>query len=83
MNLPQGKKIQSSKAIGHTKDANGDTVGKYNENTWSNSILYDVDLPDVKTRHISYKLPPPPGYFVFLFRRKRSLELTSKKIQIS
>ena len=46
MILPQGYKIQGVKVICRTKDLNGDTVGKYNDNPLFNSMLYDIEFPD-------------------------------------
>ena len=40
VNLPQGEKIQGDKVIRRKKYPNGDTVGKYNDNPLSNSLLH-------------------------------------------
>ena len=45
-NLPQGEKIQGARVIGSTKDPNGDTIGKYNDNPLFKSMLYDIEFPD-------------------------------------
>ena len=47
-----GSKIQCAKIIGRTKEPNGDTVGKYNENPLFNSMLYDVDFRNGKYIYI-------------------------------
>ena len=56
MNLPQGEKIQGDKVIGCTKDPNGDTVVKYNDNRLFNSMLYYVEFSDgeIKGNNINF-----------------------------
>ena len=50
MKLPQGERVQGDKVIGLTKDLYADTVGRYNENPLLNSMLYEVELTDVKIK---------------------------------
>ena len=53
MNLPQGEIIHGAKVIGCTKDPNGDSVGKYNDNSLLKYILYGVELPDDEIKEYS------------------------------
>ena len=53
MNLPQRENIKGDKVIECTKDLNGETVGKYNDNPLLNSVLYDVEFPDGEIKEYS------------------------------
>ena len=45
-NLPQGEAMQNSKCIGRDTDQDGNAIGTYDENSYSNTMLYDVKFPD-------------------------------------
>ena len=44
--LPQGEGFQSAKVKGRAKDADGNTIGTFDNNPILNSIVYDVEFPD-------------------------------------
>ena len=44
--LPQEEKTTNARVIGCSKNADGNIVGKYNDNLFLNSMVYDVEFPD-------------------------------------
>ena len=46
INLPQGEAIHNAKVIGRATDKYGNVIGAYDDNPYSNTMLYDVEFPD-------------------------------------
>ena len=45
--LPHGEEILAAKVICHTLDENGKVMGKHSDNPILNTLMYDVEFPDV------------------------------------
>ena len=44
MNLPQGEAIYNAKVIGCATDQDGNFMGTFDDNPYSNNMVYDVEL---------------------------------------
>ena len=44
--LPQGEKNSMAKVISRSKDADGSIIGRYDDNPFLNTMVYDVQFPD-------------------------------------
>ena len=44
--MPQGEAMQNSKVIGRATDQYGNIIGTYDDNPYSNIMVYDVEFPD-------------------------------------
>ena len=53
MNLPQEEPIQNAKVIGSATDQDANVIGTYDENSYSNTIVYVVELPDGEIKEYS------------------------------
>ena len=47
INMPQGEALQNAKFIGRATDQYGYVIGTYDGNPYYNTMVYDVELPDV------------------------------------
>ena len=50
MNLPQGEAIHNSKVIDRATDQDGNAIVNYDDNPYSNTMVYDVEFPDREIR---------------------------------
>ena len=46
VSMPQGEENKHAKVIGRSKDADGNINGTYDNNPFSNTMVYDVQFPD-------------------------------------
>ena len=53
MNLPKGEAVQNAKVIGHATDKYGNVIGTYDENPYYNTMVYDVEFPDIEIKEYS------------------------------
>ena len=53
INLPQGESMQNAKVIGRATDQDGNVIGTYGYNPYSNTMVYDVEFPDVEIKEYS------------------------------
>ena len=53
MNLPQGETMHNVKVIGCATYQDGNAIGTYDENSYSNTMLYDVKFPDEEIKENS------------------------------
>lgn len=51
--MPQVERMKSAKVIGCSKDSDDNNVGTYDNNPHLNTMLYDVEFPDVEIREYS------------------------------
>ena len=53
MNMTQGEAIQNAKVIGRATDQYGNVIGTYDDNPYSNTMMYDVEFTDGEIKEYS------------------------------